>query len=68
MGPVLLRQDGDPVSERCLLAETPLTRLNRLPGRRELEKGEGLLLRHAASIHTFFVRLPIRAGDKLTLE
>jgi len=37
-------------------------------GRRQLEKGEGLLLRHAASIHTFFVRLPIRAGDKLTLE
>ena len=27
MGAVLLRQDGRPVCERCLLAETPLTRL-----------------------------------------
>ena len=59
MGAVLLRQDGSPVCERCLLAETPLTRLKGLLGRRGLEQGEGLLLRPAASIHTFFIRFPI---------
>ena len=59
MGAVLLRQDGGPVCERCLLAETPLTRLQGLLGRKGLEQGEGLLLRPAASIHTFFMRFPI---------
>ena len=47
--------------ERCLLAETPLTRLKGLLGRRGLERGEGLLLRPAASIHTFFMRFAIDA-------
>jgi uncharacterized membrane protein (UPF0127 family) len=61
MGVVLHRQDGSPVCERCLLAETPLTRLKGLLGRRGLEQGEGLLLRPAASIHTFFMRFPIDA-------
>jgi uncharacterized protein len=61
MGAVLLRQDGSPVCERCLLAETPLTRLKGLLGRKGLEQGEGLLLRPAASIHTFFMRFPIDA-------
>jgi len=61
MGAVLLRQDGSPVCERCLLAETPLTRLKGLLGRRGLEQGEGLLLRPASSIHTFFMRFPIDA-------
>jgi uncharacterized protein len=59
MGAVLLRQDGSPVCERCLLAETQLTRLKGLLGRRGLEQGEGLLLRPATSIHTFFMRFPI---------
>ncbi len=57
----LERQDGSPVCERCLLAETPLTRLKGLLGRRELPPGEGLLLRPAASIHMFFMRFPIDA-------
>ena len=61
MGAVLLRQDGGPVCERCLLAETPLTRLKGLLGRKGLEQGDGLLLRPAASIHTFFMRFPIDA-------
>ena len=61
MGAVLLRQDGGPVCGRCLLAETPLTRLKGLLGRKGLEQGEGLLLRPAASIHTFFMRFPIDA-------
>ena len=61
MGAVLLGQDGGPVCERCLLAETPLTRLKGLLGRKGLEQGEGLLLRPAASIHTFFMRFAIDA-------
>ena len=48
MGPVLLGQDGSPVCERCLLAETPLTRLEGLLGRQGLVQGEGSLLRPAA--------------------
>src|SRR3954451_12188510 len=61
MGLVLQRQDGSPVCERCLLAETPLTRLKGLLGRDGLEQGEGLLLRPASSIHTFFMRFAIDA-------
>jgi uncharacterized protein len=58
----LERQDGRPVCERCLLAETPLTRLKGLLGRAGLERGEGLLLRPASSIHTFFMKFPIDAA------
>jgi hypothetical protein len=32
-----------------------------LLGRRELPEGEGILLRHAGSSHTFFMRFPIDA-------
>jgi uncharacterized protein len=57
----LERQDGSSVCERCLLAETPLTRLKGLLGHGQLERGEGLFLRPASSIHTFFMRFPIDA-------
>jgi uncharacterized membrane protein (UPF0127 family) len=61
VAPSLERQDGSLVCERCLLAETPLTRIKGLLGRRELPRGEGLFLRPAPSIHTFFMRFPIDA-------
>jgi uncharacterized membrane protein (UPF0127 family) len=57
----LERQDGSPFCEGCLLAETPLTRLKGLLGRRELPGGEGLFLRPASSIHMLFMRFPIDA-------
>jgi uncharacterized protein len=57
----LERGDGSSLCERCLLAETPLTRLKGLLGRRELPVGEGLLLRPASSIHMFFMRFSIDA-------
>jgi uncharacterized protein len=57
----LERQDGSTVCERCLLAETPLTRLKGLLGRRQLPDGEGLFLRPASSIHMFFMRFSIDA-------
>ena len=57
----LRRDDGTIVCERCTLADRPLTRLRGLLGRDGLEAGEGLLLRPASSIHTFFMRFPIDA-------
>ncbi len=50
---------GRVVCERCLVAETPLARMRGLLGRRGLASGEGLLLRPASSVHTFFMRFPI---------
>ncbi len=56
---ILRRADGEVVCERCTLADSPVTRLRGLLGRDGLEQGEGLLLRPASSIHTFFMRFPI---------
>jgi uncharacterized membrane protein (UPF0127 family) len=47
------------VCGRCTLADRPLARLRGLLGREGLDSGEGLLLRPASSIHTFFMRFPI---------
>ncbi|HEU4450586.1 MAG TPA: DUF192 domain-containing protein [Gaiellaceae bacterium] len=58
----LERHDGLPVCERCLLAETPFTRARGLLGRPGLERGEGILLRPASSIHMWFMRFPIDAA------
>jgi uncharacterized protein len=53
--------DGRVVCERCTVADRPLTRLRGLLGRRALPAGEGILLRPAPSIHTWFMRFPIDA-------
>jgi uncharacterized protein len=58
----LEREDGSLVCERCLLAETPLTRARGLLGRAGLERGEGILLRPASSIHMWFMRFAIDAA------
>ena len=57
----LRREDGSLVCERCLLAETALTRMRGLLGRRELPSGEGILLKPASSVHMAFMRFPIDA-------
>jgi uncharacterized membrane protein (UPF0127 family) len=57
----LRREDGSIVCERCLLAETALTRMKGLLGRRELPSGEGILLKPASSVHMAFMRFPIDA-------
>jgi len=63
--------EGEVVCERCLVADSPLPRMRGLLGRRGLESGEGLLLKPAGSVHTFFMRFPIdvvflsREGDVL---
>ena len=55
------REDGSIVCERCVLADTALTRMKGLLGRRELPRGEGILLRPASSVHMAFMRFPIDA-------
>lgn len=52
-------EDGAVLCGRCLLADTPLSRLRGLLGRKQLEADEGLLLTPASSIHTSFMRFPI---------
>ena len=55
----MTRRDGVVVCEECLVAATPLARMRGLLGRRFLPSGEGILLRPASAIHTFFMRFPI---------
>jgi uncharacterized membrane protein (UPF0127 family) len=43
------------------VADNPLTRLRGLLGRASLAVGEGMLIRPAPSIHTFFMRFAIDA-------
>ena len=49
------------VCEHCELADSFPSRLRGLIGRRRLERGHGLLVRPASSIHTMFMRFPIDA-------
>jgi uncharacterized protein len=53
------RNDGVVVCEECLVAATPFTRMRGLLGRSSLPSGQGILLRPASSVHTFFMRFPI---------
>jgi uncharacterized membrane protein (UPF0127 family) len=55
------REDGSIVCERCVLADTALTRMKGLLGRRDLPSGEGILLRPASSVHMAFMRFAIDA-------
>ena len=49
------------ICERCVVANRMWPRMKGLLGRRRLPPGEGLLLRPAPSIHTFFMRFAIDA-------
>src|ERR671922_1038887 len=55
----LVCDDGAAVCESCRVADRFASRLRGLLGRRGLAPGEGLLIRPASSIHTFFMRFPI---------
>jgi len=55
----LTREDGRVVCEHLLVAARPLRRMRGLLGRAELPPDEGILLRPAGSVHTFFMRFPI---------
>lgn len=53
------RRDSSVLCERCVVAESTLRRMRGLLGRSGLEQGEGLLLRPAPAIQTWFMRFPI---------
>src|SRR6266550_1840248 len=55
----VLNEAGQAVVERCFVADRPWSRMRGLLGRSSLPPGEGLLLKPAGSIHTFFMRFPI---------
>jgi uncharacterized protein len=55
----LTSADGRVVCEQLLVAARPLRRMRGLLGRAGLAAGEGILLRPAGSVHTFFMRFPI---------
>ena len=55
----LRRENGETLCERCVLADTALTRMKGLLGRKDLPRGEGILLRPASSVHTGFMRFAI---------
>ena len=57
----IVRENGDVVCRRCTVASRPLERMRGLLGRRELAADEGMLLRPASSIHTWFMHFPIDA-------
>jgi len=57
----LLGEDGAVICETCVVADSPITRMRGLLGRAELPSGEGMLIRPANSIHTWFMRFPIDA-------
>ena len=56
---LIRRADSAVVCERCVVAASPLRRMRGLLGRATLPAGEGVLLRPARSVHTFFMRFPI---------
>ena len=47
------------VCASCSLADTMWARLRGLMGKRDLGRGQGLLLRPSGSVHTCFMRFPI---------
>jgi uncharacterized protein len=55
----LTTSEGKVVCERCTIAHRMWPRMRGLLGKRGLDSGEGLLIRPAPSIHTFFMRFPI---------
>ena len=59
VSPLRRSGDGALICSGCAIAERPVARMRGLLGRSGLAPGEGLLLRPAPSIHTFFMRFPI---------
>ena len=55
----LRRLEGPVICENCFVADRALARMRGLLGRKSLEQGEGMLLRRASSVHTFFMRFAI---------
>jgi uncharacterized membrane protein (UPF0127 family) len=56
----ILTGDGEILTRRCVLADTPMARFKGLMGRKRLSEDEGMLLA-TGSIHTSFMRFAIDA-------
>jgi uncharacterized protein len=56
---VLLAHGRGVVCDRCDVADTALTRMRGLLGRRGLPRGHGLFIEPTWSVHTWFMRFPI---------
>jgi uncharacterized protein len=56
---VLLGPNGQVVCERCEIAADFVRRGRGLLGRRQLSRGEGMLIRPTWSVHTWFMRFAI---------
>jgi uncharacterized protein len=73
-GVVTLARPNGTVCERCTVADRMLPRMKGLLGKENLASGEGILIRPAPSIHTFFMRFPIdvvflsREGEVLKID
>ena len=50
---------GETICQRCEIAATPVRRMRGLLGRTGLGSGEGVLLKPASSVHTWFMRFSI---------
>jgi uncharacterized membrane protein (UPF0127 family) len=55
----IVTEGGRVVCERCAVADTVISRLKGLLGRKHLHSGDGLLLRPANMVHTWFMRFAI---------
>jgi|SRR5215210_2012158 len=55
----IVTERGPVLCSRCALADSPLKRMRGLLGRKHLASGEGLLVRPAPAIHTWFMRFAI---------
>lgn len=56
---IINKTNNSVVSEEVIFANTPLKRMKGLLGRKELKKGQALVIRPCNSIHTFFMRFSI---------
>ena len=56
---VAVTRNGDRICADCLVASSARRRMKGLLGRRALSQDEGLWLKPASSVHTWFMRFPI---------
>ncbi|MFN2525236.1 MAG: DUF192 domain-containing protein [Actinomycetota bacterium] len=57
--PISIQHRGRVLADRVTVAQTFFDRMRGLLGRLEIGRGEALVLRNAAQIHTFGMRFPI---------
>jgi uncharacterized protein len=55
----LIGPAGQVICDRCRIADTFFTRARGLLGRRQLPRGEAMLIEPASSVHTIGMRFPI---------